>query len=170
MYRQVTRQTYNHLKRHHKKALWWSCTRQKTSITTTLYNATPYPPNASSHKEITLAIAYHLAKDMAPINTMQHEGFRKMINTLDKWYSIPSRNLFTNVALCDILKKKNSAGNSQSRIAGNQLFFCYIWFMVQSDHGAVFDPGGSFYSTWFYHQKQVLTDSFFSLKTVQVRP
>uniref|UniRef100_A0A668TV34 Uncharacterized protein n=1 Tax=Oreochromis aureus TaxID=47969 RepID=A0A668TV34_OREAU len=36
---------------------------------------------------------------MAPINTVQNEGFRKMINTLDKRYTVPSRNYFSNVAL-----------------------------------------------------------------------
>lgn len=36
---------------------------------------------------------------MAPINTVQNEGFRKMINTLDKRYTVPSRNYFSIVAL-----------------------------------------------------------------------
>lgn len=36
---------------------------------------------------MTDAITYYLAKDLAPINTVQ-----KMINTLDKHHTVPSRN------------------------------------------------------------------------------
>ena len=42
---------------------------------------------------------FHLAKDMCPINTVSNEGFRKMVNTLDKRYVIPSRNYFSKQAL-----------------------------------------------------------------------
>ncbi|XP_051962423.1 E3 SUMO-protein ligase ZBED1-like [Xyrauchen texanus] len=71
----------------------------QTSITQTLYGASPYPPSSQRHKEITNAITYHLAKDMAPINTVQNEGFKAMIKTLDKRYSLPCRNYFSSVAL-----------------------------------------------------------------------
>jgi len=106
-----TTNLYNHLKRHHKveydlamkdkQTTSQNPSRQttQTSITQTLYSASPYPPSSQRHKEITDAITYHLAKDMAPINTVQNEGFKKMINTLDKRYSMPSRKYFSNVAL-----------------------------------------------------------------------
>ena len=71
----------------------------QTSITGTLYSASPYPSNSRRHKEITEANIYHLAKDMGPINTVQNEGLWKMINTLDKRYTVPSRKYFSNVAL-----------------------------------------------------------------------
>lgn len=57
------------------------------------------PPSSQRHKEITNAIAYHLAKDMAPINTTENEGFKAMIKTLGMRYSLPSRNYFSSVAL-----------------------------------------------------------------------
>ncbi len=106
-----TTNLYNHLKRHHriqyelamkdKGATPQNTSRQttQTSITQTLYGASPYPPSSQRHKEITNAIAYHLAKDMAPINTVENEGFKAMIKTLDKRYSLPSRNYFSSVAL-----------------------------------------------------------------------
>ncbi|KAL2085940.1 hypothetical protein ACEWY4_019260 [Coilia grayii] len=103
-----TTNLYNHLKRHHKVQYDEAVSKnsenashptKQTSITATIHNATPYPPNSSRHKEITAGISYHLAKDMAPINTVQHDGFRKMINILDKRYSMPSRNYFSKVAL-----------------------------------------------------------------------
>ena len=51
---------------------------------------------------------YHLAKHIAPINTVEHEGFRKMINTLDKRYPMPSRDYFSNVALPDMYNKQRA--------------------------------------------------------------
>jgi hypothetical protein len=41
--------------------------------------------------EITSAITYHIAKDMEPIQTVEKDGFRKLIRTLDPRYDIPSR-------------------------------------------------------------------------------
>uniref|UniRef100_A0A9J7X243 HAT C-terminal dimerisation domain-containing protein n=1 Tax=Cyprinus carpio carpio TaxID=630221 RepID=A0A9J7X243_CYPCA len=79
--------------------------KMQTSITDTLHNATPYPHNSSRSKEITEAIAYHLAKDMVPIYNVERDGFQKMIHTLDKRYSIPSRNYFSYVALPAMYKK-----------------------------------------------------------------
>lgn len=78
-----TTNLFSHLKRHHKvqyetvqnKTPENECPKKQTSITETIRNATPYPPSSSRQKEITAAIAYHLAKDMAPINTVEHDGF-----------------------------------------------------------------------------------------------
>lgn len=49
-------------------------TRQ-TSIKVTLFNATLYPTTSLRRKEITEAITFHLAKDMAPVTTVEKEGF-----------------------------------------------------------------------------------------------
>ena len=44
---------------------------------------------------------------MVPINTVERDGFGKMIHTLDKRYSIPSttHNYFSSVALPAMYKK-----------------------------------------------------------------
>lgn len=103
----------NHLKSHHKvqyqefqrlktQAATTKNPRPSTTQTTisgTLFNAIPYSPCSQRHKEITEAIAYHLAKDMCLTSTVSSEGFKKMIATLDKRYNIPSRNHFSKVAL-----------------------------------------------------------------------
>lgn len=70
-----------------------------------MFNAIPYLPSSQRHREITDAITYHIAKDMCPIRTVSSEGFKKMITTLDKRYSIPSRNHFFNVALPSLYAK-----------------------------------------------------------------
>lgn len=82
-----TTNLYQHLKRHHKVQYDEAVQGKKsesrptkqTSITDTLHNAMPYPHNSIKSKEITEAIAYYLAKDMVPINTVERDGFRKMI-------------------------------------------------------------------------------------------
>ena len=109
-----TTNLYQHLNRHHKvqndeavqgKKSESRPTTTQTSITDTLHTATPYPHNSSRSKEITDAIAYHLAKDMVPINTVARDGFQKMIHTLDKRDTIPSHNYFSSVALPAMYKK-----------------------------------------------------------------
>ena len=70
-----TTNLYQHLNRHHKvqydeavqgkkKSESRPTLTTQTSITDTLHKATPYPHNSSRSKEVTDAIAYHLAKDM----------------------------------------------------------------------------------------------------------
>lgn len=69
------------------------------------FNATPYPTTSPRHKEITDAIAFHLAKDMAPVTTVAKDGFKKLIQTLDKRYCVPSRNYFSHVAIPALYNK-----------------------------------------------------------------
>ena len=70
-----TTNLFNHLRRNPNVAYDELATKQKhktttqttagqTSITTTLYNATPYPSNSDKHTKITAAIGYFLAIDM----------------------------------------------------------------------------------------------------------
>ena len=99
----------NHLQRHHK-IQYEQATKDKpkkkkgrkttqTDITQALYNATPYPNTSQRYKEITNAVTYYLAKDMASINTVQNDGFKHLVKTLDKRYQLPSRNYFSRTAL-----------------------------------------------------------------------
>lgn len=85
----------NHFERHHKiqyeQATKDNPKKKKpgrpttqTSITQTLYNATPYPDSSRRHKEITEAVTFFLAKDMASMNTVQNDGFKHLVKTLDK--------------------------------------------------------------------------------------
>lgn len=67
----------------------------QSSIQGTLYNATLYATNSARHKALTESIGYFLAKDMQAINTVEGEGFKKMIRELDKRYALPSRHYFT---------------------------------------------------------------------------
>ena len=78
----------------------------QATITATLHRATPYPSTSQRHAEITDAITFYLAKDMCPINTVNNEGFKSMVKTLDKKYVIPSRNYLSKVALPALYEKR----------------------------------------------------------------
>ncbi len=111
-----TTNLYNHLKFNHRvqyeecpqreeKAPSDARTATQTPITTSLFSASPYPAGSRRQIEITEAITHFIAKDMAPINTVCSAGFKKLINTLDKRYVIPSRNYFSQVALPSLYAK-----------------------------------------------------------------
>ncbi|XDV25933.1 hypothetical protein PO909_029757 [Leuciscus waleckii] len=55
--------------------------------------------------EITNSITNHIAKDMVPLNTVEKEGFKQMIKTLDPRYEMPSRKYFSQVAIPNLYQK-----------------------------------------------------------------
>lgn len=75
------------------------------SLTKMFESVTPYERNSKRHGETTQAITEFIAKEMMPLSTMTKPGFMALINTLDKWYSIPSRTYFSQVAIPELYKK-----------------------------------------------------------------
>lgn len=71
----------------------------QSSIPCTLFNATKYTTTSDRHKALTESIGYFLAKDMHAINTVEGEGFKKMIQAFDKRYALPSRHHFSRTVL-----------------------------------------------------------------------
>lgn len=69
------------------------------SIKSSFAAGTSYDKTSKRWKDITSAITHHIAKDMAPIQTVEKEGFRKLIQTLDPRYEIPSRKYFSQTRL-----------------------------------------------------------------------
>ncbi|XP_039903045.1 E3 SUMO-protein ligase ZBED1-like [Simochromis diagramma] len=87
------------MKEHREKPSTTHASSSQTSIHATMYNATKYPTSSQRHKEITNAVTFFLAKDHCSINTVDTPGFKKLINTLDKRYNLPSRHYFSRVAI-----------------------------------------------------------------------
>ncbi|CAI5637539.1 unnamed protein product, partial [Oreochromis niloticus] len=87
------------MKEHREKLSTTPASSSQTSIHATLYNATKYPTSSQRHKEITNAVTFFLAKEHCSINTVNNPGFKKLINTLDKRYNLPSRHYFSRVAI-----------------------------------------------------------------------
>ncbi|KAJ4945838.1 hypothetical protein JOQ06_023516 [Pogonophryne albipinna] len=106
-----TTNLFNHLKYNHKvqydRAIIQqkadarstsSTTSSQSSIQDALYRATAYATSSQRHRDITGAITFHIAKDMCPVSTVSNQGFKQLVNTLDKRYAMPSRYYFSRFA------------------------------------------------------------------------
>uniref|UniRef100_A0A0K2TA40 Zinc finger BED domaincontaining protein 1like [Maylandia zebra] n=1 Tax=Lepeophtheirus salmonis TaxID=72036 RepID=A0A0K2TA40_LEPSM len=117
-----TTNMFHHLKHHHPElhdecialreiqgaTTSQSSQKKRTRSLITISSCATTPPNESSstrNKDITEGIAFHLAKDMVPINTVSKEGFKKMVHTLDKSYKIPPPSYFYQVAIPKLFNK-----------------------------------------------------------------
>ncbi|XP_033995699.1 zinc finger BED domain-containing protein 1-like [Trematomus bernacchii] len=76
-----------------------STTSSQSSIQDALHRATAYATSSQRHRDITGAITFHIAKDMCPVSTVSNQGFKQLVNTLDKRYAMPSRYYFSRSAL-----------------------------------------------------------------------
>lgn len=76
----------------------------QVSITQAFTNATQYEKDSRRWKEITDAISYYIAKNMAPIATVERSGFKHLVKTLDRRYTVPSRPHFSQTALPNMYK------------------------------------------------------------------
>lgn len=111
-----TTNLYQHLKKHHR-SVYDKCIAAKSSkaaevtsrtasvkakqssVTDSFAAVTPYDAGSRRRRDITKSIAYYLAKDMVPLNTVTKGGFKHLLQTLDKRYVVPSRTYFSQVAL-----------------------------------------------------------------------
>lgn len=81
-----------------------SASVKQMSITQAFTNATQYEKSSRRWKEITDAICYYIAKDMTPLATVERSGFKHLVKTLDRRYTVPSRSHFSKTALPDMYK------------------------------------------------------------------
>lgn len=66
---------------------------------------TVYDKKSKRWIKITNSITIHLAKDMVPLNTVEKEGFRTMIKTLDPRYVLPGRKYFSQTAIPNLYQQ-----------------------------------------------------------------
>ncbi|KAK0132989.1 hypothetical protein N1851_008372 [Merluccius polli] len=85
-----TTNMFHHLKQHHRAARRVYGNERNTGNFSVIpkeaqtNSVTPYESTSTRHKDITDAITYHIAKDMVPVYTVSKEGFKKMVQMLDK--------------------------------------------------------------------------------------
>ncbi|MBN3308893.1 ZBED1 protein, partial [Amia calva] len=72
---------------------------KQTSLQASFTRGVPYEKKSAKWRDITEAVAYHIAKDMVPAATVEQAGFKKLLKTIDQRYDLPSRHLFTREAL-----------------------------------------------------------------------
>ncbi|XP_024118468.2 zinc finger BED domain-containing protein 1 [Oryzias melastigma] len=109
-----TTNLFYHLKRKHKKqysesqaaqaakakapAATASTSKQQT-LTSVFAKLTPYDKGSQRWTSITDAVAFHIAKDMYPLRTVEGAGFQKLLKVLDPRYELRSRKFFSNTAI-----------------------------------------------------------------------
>nr|XP_054757342.1 E3 SUMO-protein ligase ZBED1-like [Lytechinus pictus] len=64
-----------------------------------------YNPSSGRAKELTKAVANHLARDMKPIYTVEEPGFVKMLKAFDPRYTLPSRKTFSMIVIPELYEK-----------------------------------------------------------------
>ncbi len=75
------------------------------SLEDAFVRGTAYDKKSKRWIEITNSITFHLTKDMVPLYTVEKDGFRRMIKTLDPRYVIPSRKYFSQTAIPNLYQQ-----------------------------------------------------------------
>ena len=104
-----TTNLFYHLRKNHEKQHGESLRMKSTkassaqnkpqTVQEAFARGTPYDKDSRRWKEITAAIAIYTCKDMAPIYTVEKQGFRELVRTLDPRYTMQSRKYFTRIQL-----------------------------------------------------------------------
>lgn len=71
----------------------------QSTIQETLERSQKYDRTGKKWKEITDAITHYIARDSLPVYTVEKLGFRRLMETLDRRYEIPSRSYFSKTAI-----------------------------------------------------------------------
>lgn len=72
---------------------------KQSSLQASFSRGVPYEKKSEKWCTITKAVSYHIAKDMVPVATVEQDGFKKLLKTMDPRYELPSRNYFAREAL-----------------------------------------------------------------------
>ncbi|XP_049908073.1 E3 SUMO-protein ligase ZBED1-like isoform X3 [Epinephelus moara] len=96
---------------------WKQPALTQLSLASSLSRSTPYDKNSQKQKEITSAVTYDIAKDMAPVSVVEKPGFRKLINTLDPRFNLPSHKYFAEKALPELyIKVREELANQLTNV------------------------------------------------------
>ncbi|KAF0031713.1 hypothetical protein F2P81_016268 [Scophthalmus maximus] len=110
-----------------------NATPQKQQQTTMeRYSASvPYDKASKSYKDITKAVAYHIAKDMLPLSTVEKPGYKNLPHVPDPRYVIPGRKYFSKTAIpklyltCKESVQQDLLTDSTSSIICNLCCHCF---------------------------------------------
>ena len=104
-----TSNLYSHLKQNHpseyelvrpaKVKPTKSTASGSGKITDAFKLVTKLPPTSREYIAITKRVAYHLAKYMRPLSTVELHGFQRMVGRLNPRYQLPSRSYFSRTAI-----------------------------------------------------------------------
>ncbi len=69
--------------------------QQQSQLNTFMKSQPPYSHQSKRWKELNNAVAWFLCKDGLPLYTVEKEGFKKLIQTMDNRYELPNRTHFS---------------------------------------------------------------------------
>lgn len=78
---------------------------KQVTLENTLARTAPFDKTSKRWRDITNAIAYHIAKDLAPIATVEQTGFIQMFKIVEPRYQLPSRRHIANEVLPKMYKE-----------------------------------------------------------------
>lgn len=90
--------------------------RQHT-ITEAVASRQMYSRSSKRWQQLTDSVTNCLAKDMMPIYSVEKPGFKKMLETFDSRYEIPSRKYFTNTAIPSLYSKVHDTVANEVKLA-----------------------------------------------------
>ena len=94
----------------------------------TLARSQPYERKGKRWAKLTNAVAYCLAKDSLPIQTVERPGFTALLKAFDSHYQIPSRKyFFTNSTAVIVLNNKRK---SRWRVKASEILFSHYKHVV----------------------------------------
>lgn len=73
--------------------------KQTTLAASFASSSIPYDKKSKRWREITDAVTFHIGKDMVPLQTVEKEGFKRLLKTVDTRYELPSRKYFSQTSL-----------------------------------------------------------------------
>ena len=82
-----------------------SSSTSQVSIPELFTKGPKYERSTRRWREITDLVTYCISKDMFPIYTMEKVGFRRLVETLDPRYEMPSAKYFSNIAIPALFEK-----------------------------------------------------------------
>ncbi|KAK0141618.1 Zinc finger BED domain-containing protein 4 [Merluccius polli] len=88
-----------------------------------------YPRESKDSKRLNRAVAEFICLDQVSVYTVEKDGFRNLVEGLDKRYDIPSRNCFMHNEIPEMHNERRSIISAQFRPTPNAFFFCTtdIW-------------------------------------------
>uniref|UniRef100_A0A672JQE7 BED-type domain-containing protein n=1 Tax=Salarias fasciatus TaxID=181472 RepID=A0A672JQE7_SALFA len=117
-----------HVARHHQDVeVKGKQATSSSQLTLEQVTSTKFASSSPRAAKITHSVIYYMCKDMRPLSTVEGDGFRFMMNTLEPRYTIPSRQHFTDVALPRLYKEEKTTVLDELRLAERVALTCDSW-------------------------------------------
>uniref|UniRef100_A0A672JKK8 BED-type domain-containing protein n=1 Tax=Salarias fasciatus TaxID=181472 RepID=A0A672JKK8_SALFA len=117
-----------HVARHHQDVeVKGKQATSSSQLTLEQVTSAKFASSSPRAAKITHSVIYYMCKDMRPLSTVEGDGFRFNVNTLEPRYTIPSRQHFIDVALPRLYKEEKTTVLDELRFAERVALTCDAW-------------------------------------------